>query len=422
MLQYPKVLDIIFDELHKKGIKPIIVGGFVRDALLNIPSADIDIELYGINSLQEVEKILAKFAKVNSVGKNFGICKLIFHTLDLDFSLPRKDNKIAQGHQGFEVSIDTSLNFRDASSRRDFTINAMGYDVQKKELLDPFSGLEDLKNHLLRAVDLKKFDEDPLRVLRAIMFASRFNLHLDALLFQKCKMMMHDNVLLQLPRERIFDEIKKILLKSPKPSLGFRLLKEIDGFIFFQEFKNLSDEKYNLILQSLDVYSKQSSKDEKTNLIIFFSLLSSKFTYSQTQSFLSKITNDKELIKSVLLLTQTQLSLENYNNYTLYKLACKVNISLYLRYLKALHHNKKNDLIHKISKTAKALHIYNQKAKPLILGRDLQAEGLKASKEFGIILNAAYEAQMREEFKDKQEAIIWLKNYLSSSKFDKTLP
>ena len=425
MLQYPKSLDIIFEKLQKEGIKAIIVGGFVRDSLLNIPSNDIDIELYGINSLNKVEKILAKFGSVNSVGKSFGICKLKYQNNELDFSLPRKDNKIAEGHQGFNITIDTSLSFTEASCRRDFTINAMGYYVEENILLDPFDGFNDLKKSLLKAVDIKKFDEDPLRVLRAIMFASRFEFDLDLELFNKCKSMISKNLLNQLPQERIFDEIKKILLKSNKPSIGFHLLKQLDGFLFFQEFTLLSQNEYAFILQSLDCFNKKNCIKEKTNLIILFSLLSSKFTPAQTQRFLNRITKDKELIKNILLLTQTQLCLEEFDNYTLYKLATKVDISIYLAYLKAYYCNKKNNLIDKIAQKANALGIYTQKALPFIVGRNLQEEGLQPSKDFGIILNAAYEAQMKEEFKNREEAIKWLKNYLSNfnnSKLDKNLP
>ncbi|HIP14674.1 MAG TPA: CCA tRNA nucleotidyltransferase, partial [Sulfurimonas autotrophica] len=114
MITYPQSLNTIFNKLYKYHIQPVIVGGYIRDALVDIPSNDIDIELYGIDSLQKVEKILQEFGKINSVGKSFGVCKLLYKNLDLDFSLPRKDNKIASGHQGFQIIIDTHLNFKTA--------------------------------------------------------------------------------------------------------------------------------------------------------------------------------------------------------------------------------------------------------------------------------------------------------------------
>ena len=136
MIDYPKKLNIIFDKLLSNSIKPIIVGGFVRDFLLDLESKDIDIELYGINSFSKLEKILKEFGDVISVGKSFGVCKLKFNNLDLDFSLPRIDSKIDKGHKGFQIVIDSSLDFKTATSRRDFTINAIGYDVISKKILE----------------------------------------------------------------------------------------------------------------------------------------------------------------------------------------------------------------------------------------------------------------------------------------------
>ena len=133
MIDYPNELNIIFDKLNNYSIKPIIIGGYVRDFLLNKSSKDIDIELYGIASYEKLEKLLQEFGSVNSVGKSFGVCKLQFDDLDLDFSLPRIDSKINKGHKGFEIQTDETLDFITATSRRDFTINAIGYDVIEKK-------------------------------------------------------------------------------------------------------------------------------------------------------------------------------------------------------------------------------------------------------------------------------------------------
>jgi len=99
MLKYPNKLDIIFDKLAKYNIKPVIVGGFIRDAILNIKSKDIDIELYNISSYEKLQTLLDEFGKINTVGKSFGICKLTMGELEIDFSFPRQDNKISKGHQ-----------------------------------------------------------------------------------------------------------------------------------------------------------------------------------------------------------------------------------------------------------------------------------------------------------------------------------
>ena len=214
MFDYPNKLNIIFNKLYLFGIKPIIVGGYLRDKILDLDSKDIDIELYGLDSLDILETILQEFGEVHTVGKSFGVCKLDFDDLEIDFSLPRSDSKISKGHKGFSVITDKSLDFKSAASRRDFTINAMGYDVKEKKLLDPYGGQKDLHNKILRAVDIDKFAEDPLRILRGIQFSSRFNFVLDELLLRLFHKLINKNILEELPRERIYEELKKMFLKN----------------------------------------------------------------------------------------------------------------------------------------------------------------------------------------------------------------
>ncbi|MBU1927437.1 CCA tRNA nucleotidyltransferase, partial [bacterium] len=170
MIKYPHKLDLIFKKLKNLNITAVIVGGYVRDSLLGRESKDIDIELYGVSSLENVEEVLQEFGNINQVGKSFGVCKLLFEDLDLDFSLPRLEAKTSSGHRGFEVSTYSQLSFEVASSRRDFTINAIGFDVEKKIILDPHHGIKDLKSNSLHFVNKTTFVEDPLRILRAVQF------------------------------------------------------------------------------------------------------------------------------------------------------------------------------------------------------------------------------------------------------------
>jgi len=209
LIEYPTNLNVIFNKLALFHIKPIIVGGFIRDSLLNISSKDIDIELYGVSHLDKVQEILKEFGDVNSVGKSFGVCKLKYNELDIDFSLPRLESKESEGHRGFIVKTLQNIDFKTAASRRDFTINSMGYDVQEKKLLDPFNGLIDLKNSILRAVNNRTFIEDPLRILRAVQFSARFNFKLNKNLFSLCYEMIQKSMLNELSHERVFDEVYK---------------------------------------------------------------------------------------------------------------------------------------------------------------------------------------------------------------------
>ena len=406
MISYPKKLEKIFSELHKHSIKPIIVGGYVRDTFLNRSSKDIDIELYNIDSLQKVSKILEKFGSVNSVGKSFGVLKLNYEDLELDFSLPRLDSKVEEGHKGFKITINTSLTFKEAASRRDFTINAIGYDVISKTVLDPYNGINDLKEKILRAVDLQKFGEDPLRVLRGVGFATRFCLQMQKDLFDHSKAMIKQGVLQELPKERIFEEIKKILLRSQKPSKAFYLLRDLLAFeYFFDEFQKLSTEDLSTVLtrvdRSLKIFKNETKKEK---IIIMLALLSSKFSLHDQEKFLEKLTNEKELLKSITIFTQIQFDLFNLTDYAIYKLATKVEIALYIPYLLASHPTQK-EAIEELEQRAKDLNVFHKPLTPLIKGRDLIASGLKPSQEFSKILDELYEDQMKGLFSTKEEAL-----------------
>lgn len=412
MITYPQSLNTIFNKLYKHHIQPVIVGGYIRDALAGIPSNDIDIELYGIDSLQKVEKILQEFGKINSVGKSFGVCKLLYKNLDLDFSLPRKDNKIASGHQGFQITIDTHLNFKTAASRRDFTINAIGYDVKNRKILDPYNGRKDLDKKILKAVDNEKFQEDPLRVLRAIVFATRFTMTLEDSLLFTCKEMIRKKLLEELPKERIFQELKKLLIKSKNPSKGFYLLKELGGFSFFKEFNNLDNNEYRDILNALDRLKKLDITDEKKFILLAFAVITSKFSNKLTENFLHRISNEKKFIEKILQLHTITFHLENFNEYDIYKLAKKIDIEFYSHYLHVTS-NKKEKIDYLFTK-AKELHVLHHPIPALIQGKDLIRLGLKPSKKFAMILEQIYEAQMKNRFKNKSAAIQWLKKNLLS--------
>ena len=410
MIQYPRTLDTIFNKFYKYNIKPVIVGGYIRDALLKIPSNDIDIELYGINSLEKVEKILQEFGKVNSVGKSFGVCKLTYEGLDLDFSLPRRDNKIASGHQGFTITVDTNLDFKTAASRRDFTINAIGYDVKNKKILDPYHGREDLNKKILRAVNDQKFKEDPLRVLRAVVFASRFAMTLDRTLEFTCKEMIKNKLLEELPKERIFEEMKKLLLKSSKPSSGFHLLKNLGAFAFFKELSILNNEEYKEVFNALDMLKKLPITNDKEFVILSLAVITSKFSATQTQIFLQRITDEKTGTKKVLQLHTIDFNVDNFNDYDIYTLAQKIDIEFYSYYLHVI--KKKKEKIEYLLKRAKQLHVLHEPIPPIIKGKDLIKLGLQPSKEFSKILHSAYQAQIQNVFKNKSDALLWIKKNL----------
>ncbi len=403
---YPKELQKVFDKLFSNNIKAIIVGGFVRDYFLNIESKDIDIELYGIDNLEVLTQLLEQFGTTNSVGKSFGVCKLNYLGYDLDFSLPRRDSKVERGHRGFKIVVDTTLDFSTAAKRRDFTMNAIGYDLSTNEILDPFHGIEDLQKSILRAVDLEQFDEDPLRFLRAVVFSVRFDLTIEQQLFNKLQTMMQQHALNELPRERIFEEIKKLFLKTEKPSQGFHLLEEVGAFVFFNEFQCLTQPQKKQIFQSLDnavKYTQDLTDEEKLTLML--ALITSAFTPTEQESFLNKLTNNKKMLRDIKKITAIEFDLHNQTPYNIYKLAQNIDIWFYLRYLKARCDKKEMSKIESLESKAKALGVFREKLKPFIIGKDLILLGKKPSAQFSKILNEIYEKQMQGEIKSKEEAI-----------------
>lgn len=412
MIEYPNFLDKIFDKLENNNAKVIIIGGFVRDYLLNIKSDDIDIEVYNISSFEKLENILKEFGTINNVGKSFGVCKLKIQNYVLDFTLPRIDSKIASGHSGFDVKITKDLDFVTAARRRDFTMNAIGYDIASKTIIDPFNGIKDLNDKVLKMVDAKTFIDDPLRVLRAVQFCSRFNLEMDKELFLLCKSMIEKNMLFELAKERIYEEIKKILLKSQKPSTGFELLKELGVLKYFPVLEKLKANDWSYSISAVDKIANSNFTNKKTNEVLMLAALCHKLNYALVQDFISNLCDDKELLNRVLLLlknlnTLSDICQKDINDYDIYKLSTQVNIEELTTLSKAVY-----EIGETLAIRAKELNVFNSKLPAIIMGRDLIALGLKPSSEFSEILDAAYEAQMRAKFDSHDEAIKWLKDYL----------
>jgi tRNA nucleotidyltransferase (CCA-adding enzyme) len=207
------------------GGRALIVGGWVRDALLGHQSPDIDLEVFGI-AQDRLASLLAQFGRVEAVGSSFPVYKLIVPDPDLgaiDVALPRRESKRGRGHKGFEVRGDPSMPIPEAARRRDFTVNAIAFDPLSGEYEDPFDGRGDLTRRVLRVVDPQTFGDDSLRVLRAIQFAARFDLTLDEATRDLCRAIPLDD----LPAERIWGEIEKLLLKAARPSLGFALALDV---------------------------------------------------------------------------------------------------------------------------------------------------------------------------------------------------
>ena len=161
----------------------MLVGGCVRDELMNIEPKDWDVEIYRV-APEKLKEILNDFGEVNAVGEAFTVYKI---GQDLDVSLPRRERKTGKGHRGFTVEGDPEMSFEEASKRRDFTINAILKDALTGEIIDCFGGREDLKKKIIRHVSDETFAEDSLRVLRAAQFAARFEFDIAPETIELCR-------------------------------------------------------------------------------------------------------------------------------------------------------------------------------------------------------------------------------------------
>ena len=440
----PKVLEDILNDLQELGAKPILVGGCVRDHFLSIPVKDYDVEIFGIDSYETIENSLKKFGSVKLVGKSFGILTLKVDSYDFDFALPRTEKKTGNTHQDFEVTTNANLSFEQAAIRRDFTINAIGYDFLKKEFLDPFNGINDLEKKLIKHIDDKTFIEDSLRVYRAVGFASRFNFKIEEKTKELCKQIISSDALEYLPKERIFEELKKLFLKSEKPSIGFELIRQLGILKYFPELKALigciQDKEYHPegdvwihTMMCLDELAKiirvEKIEDEYKKLYLFYGILchdlgkpfctqeiNGKITSHKhevlgiepTISFLSKLTNEKKIIEIVCSLVKShlapfQLYLAESSLKAIKRLSLKVNIEdlCLLCLADCLGRDiPEKDKCYKATtwllEKAKELEIHNEPIKALVQGRDLIELGFKPSKEFKEILDFAFDLQLDE--------------------------
>ncbi|WP_319016499.1 CCA tRNA nucleotidyltransferase [Aliarcobacter butzleri] len=379
-INLPKILIRILNDLQELGSKPILVGGCVRDSFLNKKIKDYDVEIFNFDSLKILEKSLKKFGNVNLVGKSFGVLTLKIDEYDFDFSLPRIEKKVGNSHTDFEVSTNANLSFKEAAIRRDFTINAIGYDYFKNEILDPFGGMNDLKNKIIKHIDDKTFVEDSLRVYRSVQFASRFEFKIDEDTKILCKKIVSSGELKFLPKERVFEELKKLFLKSKKPSLGLNLLKEFNIMNIEQNLEEIDNLAFIL---------KDKNYDDFRKLYLFFSCLCKGMNENETFSFIKNLTDDKKFIKNILILNETNLTND-------IKILKRLSLKLKLEDLIVLNQAFKNEISLEVFEILKSLDILNIPIKPLVFGKDLIKLGFVPSKKFKEILNFAFDLQIED--------------------------
>ena len=222
---HPAVLSLV-EAVREDGGRVYMVGGTLRDFLLDKAYKDLDLLVTGLPQAG-LTRLLRRRGRVQRVGQAFGVLKFLPREWDaepIDIALPRVETSTGVGHRDFEVAFDHTLPVEIDLARRDFTINAMAFDLSNERLIDPFGGRADLDGRLLRQVSPVAFPEDPLRMLRGVQFASRFGLRVEP--ETRSAMASHAASIITVAPERIAMELQK-LFRASRPSHGFVLMHEV---------------------------------------------------------------------------------------------------------------------------------------------------------------------------------------------------
>ncbi len=428
-------LDALCASVRAAGGSARLVGGCVRDAVLGLPATDLDVEVYGIEFTPLIELLSSQFP-VDLVGESFGVIRL--RGLPIDVSLPRRESKRGLGHRGFEIHSDPQMSPRDAASRRDFTINAIAFDPESGRVFDPFAGIVDLKNRVLRHTT-DKFSEDPLRVLRGMQFAARFELQPAPETIELCRLIEPEG----LAPERIFSEWKKLILKGTRPSLGLAFLRDCGWVRHFPELDALigceqnsrwhpEGDVWTHTLHCMDVFASERIGIEREDLIVGFGVLchdlgkpatttrkeDGRITAKNhesigvdcTRQFLGHMTDEKKLIEEVVPLVAChlapiQLFGANAGDTAIRRLARRVGrIDRLVRVSRADQRGRPPLRVDRFEagdwllERARELSIDDQPPKPLLMGRHLIELGFEPGPRFGRVLEECFTRQIEGEF------------------------
>ncbi len=223
-----KLSQQAIDNISRRG-RIFEVGGAVRDSILygDDTVQDRDYLVTGI-PYDELTQILRNYGQVNLVGRSFGVVKFTQVTSGMpqtfDITLPRREHSIGVGHRDFDVAFDPNLKVEEDLARRDFTVNAMALALDNDELIDPLEGRLDLERRQIRMVYDASFEDDPLRMLRAVQFAARFEFTIESGTLEA--MRRHAPLIRTVSSERIAEELNKLLVLARRPSVGFRFMHD----------------------------------------------------------------------------------------------------------------------------------------------------------------------------------------------------
>jgi len=443
-------LDSLCRLVRSENGRALLVGGCVRDLLLERESKDFDVEVFGIEPDRLIELLSGTF-NLDLVGRDFGVIKL--KDLPVDVSIPRRENKRGLGHQGFEIHSDPTMTVTEAAERRDFTINALSLDPLTCELFDPFNGQADLRDRILRPVSERTFADDPLRVLRAAQFLARFELTPSVDLFTSARKADIEG----LPKERLFEEFKKLLLKGVRPSLGLNFLHKVGWLRFFPELEAMlgcqqdgswhpEGDCWVHSLHCVDAFAASRIGNDREDLVVGLAVLchdlgkpaTTEFLDGRwrsrghepageapTRSFLARLTNDADLVDEVVVLVVEHLKPfdlfeDRASDSAIRRLAQRVKRVDRLVRVALCDRAGRPPLVSDDSfapwllERVEDLGVKDQASRPIVMGRHLIDLGWEPGKHFRRVLDACFEAQLDGTFDDERGGLAFLKGYVTA--------
>lgn len=432
--------------VRQAGGRTWLVGGSIRDLLLDRQPRDLDLEVTGL-SPGHIHALLTEHYSVQFVGKAFEVFKL--HGLPVDLCIPSRMVSDDTSFPGLLKQADPRMPIDEALARRDFTINAMAWDPDTMELRDPFNGRGDLDARILRHAS-SQFAEDPLRVLRGMQLMARFALTVAPDTITLCRTLSQEHQ----PSERLWKEWKKLLLQGRTPSLGLQFLRHCGWLRFYPELAALEGCPQDPIwhpegdvwihtLHCLDWFATERTGDEADDLAVGLGVLCHDFgkpattreDYGRitsrghesegagpTRCFLERLTNQHDLVNEVIPLVLCHLRPRalhdaQASDSAVRRLARQVTrIDRLVRVARADHAGrppKQFDgfpagewLLNK----AQQLAVDRQSPAPIVMGRHLLELGIQPGPDMGRLLDDCYEAQLDGEFGTLEEGLIYAKN------------
>lgn len=426
-----------------------VVGGSVRDALLDRSFEEFDLEAFGIEP-DDLDRMLADLGvRVDRVGRAFSVLKL--RDIRVDIALPRREVSTGTGHRDFLVSADPGMTAEEAAERRDYTINAISYEPLAGRVDDPLGGRADLMRGRLRHAS-RRFPEDPLRVLRGMQLVARLGLEADAATVRLCSGLDWR----ELSVERVFEEWRKLLVLGVEIGAGLRFLEATGWIEAYPELHatvgceqdpewHPEGDVWTHTGYVLDAFAAERLGDAEEDLIVGLACLchdlgkpaTTRFVDGRlrsrgheaagetpTRSFLARLTNRRGLVDDVVRLVvdhlkPRQLYQGGAGDAAVRRLAHRVKrIDRLVRVARADARGRPPlppadcEDCDWLAARAEALRVRDQAPRRLVLGRDLIDRGLASGPEIGDLVDRCYQAQLDGTFEGRAAGLRFLDSLL----------